>query len=88
MNRCQHPTVEVPEVGRLGGSYQAHCPDCGAVSGEAVTVDGALTSFHALHGGLFEEFAGGHFMGREHLLGGDPGAGSRGALPGEGDGPV
>jgi hypothetical protein len=68
--KCQHPAVEeVVEVGHLQGSYQAYCPDCRAASGEAVTVDRALTDFHARHGGLLEEFAGGYyFVDREHLL--------------------
>lgn len=65
---CQHPTVEVVEVGPLQGSYQAYCPECGAASGEAVTVDRALTDFHARHGGLLEEFARGYFVDREEDL--------------------
>ncbi len=52
MSYCNHPAVEVVEVGPLQGSYVAHCPDCGAASGEAVTVDQALLGFHARHGGL------------------------------------
>lgn len=68
MSYCQHPAVEVVEVGPLQGSYQAYCPDCSAVSGEAVIVDRALANFHARHGGILEEFAGGHFIDREHLL--------------------
>ncbi len=65
---CQHPAVEVVEVGPLQGSYRAYCPECGAASGEAVTVDRALTDFHVRHGGLFEEFAGGYFVDREEDL--------------------
>ena len=60
MGHAHHPAVEVVEVGPLQGSYVAHCPGCGAASGEAVTVDQALLDFHARHGGLLEEFAGGY----------------------------
>ena len=62
MSNCHHPAVEVVEVGPLQGSYVAHCPDCGAASGEAVTVDQALTDFHARWGADLQEFAGGFFV--------------------------
>lgn len=65
MSNCHHPAVEVVEVGPLQDSYVAHCPDCGAASGEAVTVDQALTDFHARWGANLQEFAGGFFVGRK-----------------------
>jgi hypothetical protein len=49
----------------LQGSYVARCPDCGAASCEAVTVDQALTDFHARWGADLQEFAGGFFVGSE-----------------------
>jgi hypothetical protein len=62
MSNCHHPAVEVVEVGLLQGSYVAHCPDCGAASGKAVTVDQALTDFHTRWGADLQEFAGGFFV--------------------------
>ena len=67
MSNCHHPAVKVVEVGPLQGSYVAHCPDCGAASGEAVTVDQALTDFHAHWGADLQEFAGGFFFESEDL---------------------
>ena len=71
MSNCHHPTVEVVEVGPLQGYYVAHCPDCGAASGEAVTVDQALTDFHARWGADLQEIAGGFFVESKDL-GDDP----------------
>lgn len=67
MSNCHHPAAEVVEVGPLQGSYVAHCPDCGAASGEAVTVDQALTDFHARWGADLKEFAGGFVVESEDL---------------------
>lgn len=67
MSNCHHTAVEVVEVGPLQGSYVAHCPDCGAASGEAVTVDHALTDFHARWGVHLQEFADGFFVESEDL---------------------
>jgi hypothetical protein len=70
MSGCHHPAVEVVEVGPLQGSYIARCPDCGAASGEAVTVDHALTDFHARWGADLQEF-------RRRLLRREQGSGRR-----------
>jgi hypothetical protein len=39
---CDHQRAYADETGPAGGSYVAHCPDCGATSREATTPREAL----------------------------------------------